>query len=178
MRKGCGMRPFLFVYVSWLLRRRDKFRAEYSDKFSGKDTNRPGLAACLAFLHKGDTLHVHSLDRLGCNTLNILELVKQLNDRGVAVRFHKEGITADITSTIGKMMLTMLSAVATCKRELMLERKREAKAVNPAKGGKGKAVDRAGIVSALAAGGSVRNVAKDFNVNTSTVKRIKAEQEA
>lgn len=147
----------------------------FEDKLSGKDINRPGLTACLAFLRKGDTLHVHSLDRLGRNTLDILELVKQLNDRGVAVRFHKEGITADITSAMGKMMLTMLSAVATCERELMLERKREAQAVNPAKRGKGKAVDRAGIVSALAVGGSVRNVAKDFNVSTSTVQRIKAE---
>lgn len=150
----------------------------FEDKLSGKDINRPGLTACLSFLRKGDTLHVHSLDRLGRNTLDILELVKQLNDRGVAVRFHKEGITADITSAMGKMMLTMLSAVATCERELMLERKREAQAVNPAKRGKGKAVDRAGIASALAAGGSVRNVAKDFNVSTSTVQRIKAEQEA
>lgn len=93
----------------------------FEDKLSGKDTNRPGLQACLAYLREGDTLHVHSLDRLGRNTLDILALVEQLNNRGVIVRFHKEGIIADITSAMGKMMLTMLSAVATCERELMLE---------------------------------------------------------
>lgn len=63
----------------------------FEDKLSGKDTNRPGLQACLAYLREGDTLHVHSLDRLGRNTLDILALVEQLNNRGVIVRFHKEG---------------------------------------------------------------------------------------
>lgn len=53
-------------------------------------------------------------------------------------------------------MLTMLSAVATCERELMLERKREAQAVNPTKRGNGKAVDREGIKKALSDGLSVR----------------------
>ncbi|HAW2663677.1 TPA: recombinase family protein [Escherichia coli] len=149
----------------------------FEDKLSGKDTNRPGLQACLAYLREGDTLHVHSLDRLGRNTLDILALVEQLNNRGVIVRFHKEGIIADITSAMGKMMLTMLSAVATCERELMLERKREAQAVNPRKRGKGKAVDREGIKKALSDGVSVRKTAEIFNVAPSTVKRIKKEEE-
>ncbi|EFN5007631.1 recombinase family protein [Escherichia coli] len=149
----------------------------FEDKLSGKDTNRPGLQACLSYLREGDTLHVHSLDRLGRNTLDILALVEQLNNRGVIVRFHKEGIIADITSAMGKMMLTMLSAVATCERELMLERKREEQAVNPTKRGKGKAVDREGIKKALSDGVSVRKTAEIFNVAPSTVQRIKKEEE-
>lgn len=120
---------------------------------------------------------MHSLDRLGRNTLDILALVEQLNNRGVIVRFHKEGIIADITSAMGKMMLTMLSAVATCERELMLERKREAQAVNPTKRGNGKAVDREGIKKALSDGLSVRKTAESFNVAPSTVQRIKKEEE-
>ncbi|EIQ9187804.1 recombinase family protein, partial [Escherichia coli] len=58
----------------------------FEDKLSGKDTNRPGLQACLSYLREGDTLHVHSLDRLGRNTLDILALVEELNNRGVIVR--------------------------------------------------------------------------------------------
>ncbi|MEI8489144.1 recombinase family protein, partial [Escherichia coli] len=123
------------------------------------------------------TLHVHSLDRLGRNTLEILDLVEQLNNRGVIVRFHKERIIPDITSEMLKMMLTKLSAVATCERELMLERKRVAQAVNPTKRGNGKALEREGIKKALSDGLSVRKTAESFNVAPSTLEPIKKEEE-
>ena len=80
-------------------------------------------------------------------------------------------------------MLTVLAAVAQMEREMMLERQREGIAAAKAAGriakrGNGKAIDRAGIVAALANGGSIRSVAKDFSVSTQTVQRIKKEQVA
>lgn len=79
------------------------------------------------------------------------------------------------------MMLNVLASVAQMEREMMLERQAEgyaaAKAVGRKGGrGNGKGIDRAGIVAALAAGGSIRMVAANFAVSTQTVQRIKKEQ--
>lgn len=148
----------------------------YEEKTSGKDTNRPVLNEMLGYIREGDTLHVHSLDRLCRNTLDTLQLVRDLNTRGVAVHFHKEGLIAGTDdSAMSRMMLTIFAAVAQAERETMLERQREAAAVNPTPRGYGKNVDRDGIKAALNAGGSINAVAAQFNVGRSTVQRIKAE---
>lgn len=65
----------------------------FTDTCSGKDTRRPGLMACLDYLREGDTLHVHSIDRLARNLQDLLHLIESLNQRAVAVVFHKEGLT-------------------------------------------------------------------------------------
>jgi DNA invertase Pin-like site-specific DNA recombinase len=52
---------------------------------SGKDTKRPKLQAALEYLRDGDTLFVHSMDRLARNTEDLLRMVRELNERGVAV---------------------------------------------------------------------------------------------
>src|SRR4051812_18587681 len=65
----------------------------FTDKASGKDTKRPQLQAALEFLREGDTLVCHSMDRLGRNMLDLLQVIKTLNDRGVVVRFEKEHLT-------------------------------------------------------------------------------------
>ena len=65
----------------------------FTDKASGKDTKRPQLQAALEYLRESDTLIVHSMDRLGRNMLDLLQTIKTLNDRGVAVQFMKEHLT-------------------------------------------------------------------------------------
>lgn len=148
----------------------------FEEKTSAKDINRPVLQAMLQYIREGDTLHVHSLDRLCRNTLDTLQLVQELNAKGISVHFHKEGLIAGTDdSAMSRMMLTIFAAVAQAERETMLERQREAAAVNPVKRGKGKDVDRDGIKEALKAGGSIAKVAAQFNVGKSTVQRIKAE---
>jgi len=62
----------------------------YEDKASGKDTKRPQLAACLEFLREGDTLHVHSIDRLARNLEDLQRLVRELTDKGVSIRYAAE----------------------------------------------------------------------------------------
>ena len=151
----------------------------FEDKASGKNTQRPQFEAMMNYVREGDVLHVHSIDRLCRNTADLLATVEQLTERGVSVHFHKEDFKTGKNSPAGNMMLT----VPQMEREMMLERQREGIAAAKAAGriakrGNGKAIDRAGIVAALANGGSIRSVAKDFSVSTQTVQRIKKEQEA
>lgn len=153
----------------------------FEDKASGKDTNRAGFAAMMDYVRDGDTLHVHEMSRLGRNVLDILSTIEQLTGRGVAIRFHKEGQQADNRTAMGRAFLAMMATFAALERELMLERQQEGYRAAQAAGritgrGKGKAVDRAGIAAAIAAGASVRAIAKDFDVSPQTVQAIKREQ--
>src|SRR5664279_4341966 len=61
----------------------------FTDKCSGKDTKRPQLAALLSYAREGDTVLVHSLDRLGRNLDDLRKLVIDLNGRGISVQFLK-----------------------------------------------------------------------------------------
>lgn len=107
----------------------------FEDKASGKDTNRPQLDACMAHLRDGDTLHVHSMDRLARNLDDLRRIVKDLNGRGVVVRFHKEGLSfTGEDSPMSNLLLSMLGAVAEFERSLIRERQREGIALAKADG--------------------------------------------
>lgn len=98
----------------------------FVDKVSGKDLNRPGLADAFKHCRKGDTLHVHSMDRLSRSLQDLLNAVNQLNAKGVVVRFEKEKLefTGDDTSA-SKLMLQIMGAVAEFERSMIRERQRE-----------------------------------------------------
>jgi len=112
-----------------------KLDRTFSDKASGRDTKRPQLLAALEYVRDGDTLVVHSLDRLARNVEDLRRIVRELNERGVSVEFVKNRLTfsggADPTA---RLMLTMLGAVAEFERELLRERQREGIAIAKAKG--------------------------------------------
>jgi DNA invertase Pin-like site-specific DNA recombinase len=111
------------------------FDREFRDQASGKDTNRPELNACLSHLRDGDTLHVHSMDRLCRNLDDLRRIVKDLTGRGVVVRFHKEGLTfTGEDSPMSNLLLSMLGAVAEFERSLIRERQREGIAIAVEKG--------------------------------------------
>ena len=98
----------------------------FEDKASGKDADRPQLTECLKFVRDGDTLHVHSMDRLARNLDDLRRLVKDLTARGVAVRFEKEALTfTGESSPMANLLLSMLGAVAEFERSIILERQRE-----------------------------------------------------
>ena len=102
------------------------FDAEYEEKASAKDVNRPVLMECLKYIRKGDTLHIHSIDRLARNLQDLLKLVKLINDNGASVRFHKEALTfTGDDNPMQKLMLQMIGAVAEFERALIKERQRE-----------------------------------------------------
>jgi DNA invertase Pin-like site-specific DNA recombinase len=108
----------------------------FTDKASGKDTNRPQLQAALSHLRQGDTLTIHSMDRLARNVEDMLRLVRELNGRGVSVEFIKENMmfTANSEDPRSVLMFTMLSAFAQFERSLIKERQREGIALAKAKG--------------------------------------------
>lgn len=100
----------------------------FVDRASGKDVaGRPGLAELLAYVRQGDTVTVHSLDRLGRNMADLRQLVEELTSKGVKVEFLKEGLvfTPGETSPMSMLMLSLLGAFAEFERSLMLERQRE-----------------------------------------------------
>lgn len=152
------------------------FDKVFEDKVSGKDTNRPALQAMLEYLREGDELYVHSLDRLGRNTADLLELINRLKEMGITVHFDKQGLTfkSDSNNFADKLMFTMLAAFSEFERELMLERQREGIAKAKAEGkykGRPATVDKEAIFKEWKQGKSYRKVAKEFNVALSTVQR-------
>ena len=107
----------------------------FTDKASGKDTQRPELDMLLSFVRDGDTVVVHSMDRLARNLSDLLTLVKDLTGRGVAVQFLKENLlfTGD-DNAMANLLLQLLGAVAQFERSLILERQREGIAIAKAAG--------------------------------------------
>lgn len=99
----------------------------FEDKASGKSTDRPALQEALRYVREGDTLVVHSMDRLARNVADLLRLVEELTGRGVTVEFVKEGQTykPDTTDPMAKLLLSMLGAFAEFERAIIKERQRE-----------------------------------------------------
>ncbi len=98
----------------------------FSDKASGKDTKRPELDALLAFARHGDTVIVHSMDRLARNLDDLRRLVQSLAQRGVRVEFVKEGLAfTGEDSPMATLMLSVMGAFAEFERALLRERQRE-----------------------------------------------------
>ena len=103
----------------------------FEEKASGKDVARPVLKECLEYLRAGDTLHVHSIDRLARNLQDLLCIVTQLKEKNVTVKFHKERL--EFTGTFDdnkgdafqELQLHIIAAVAQFERNLILERQRE-----------------------------------------------------
>ena len=108
----------------------------FTDKASGKETNRPQLQAALNHVRAGDRLVIHSMDRLARNVEHMLRLVREMNDRGVSVEFIKENMsfTAGSEDPRSTLMLTMLGAFAQFERSLIKERQREGIALAKTKG--------------------------------------------
>lgn len=107
----------------------------FTDKASGKDTNRPQLQAALEYLREGDTLACHSMDRLARNVDDLRRIVREVTGQGVAVQFVKESLTfTGEDSPMANLLLTMLGAVAEFERSLIKERQREGIAVAKEKG--------------------------------------------
>ncbi len=149
----------------------------FTDKASGKDTNRPELARALDYVRDGDTLVVHSMDRLARSLVDLRLTVDELTRRGVQVRFVKEGLTfsSDESDPCAVLMLSVMGAVAEFERSMILERQREgialAKAAGKYKGRKAALTDeRADELRArLTRGESVTALAKEFGISRQTV---------
>lgn len=102
----------------------------FTDKISGKDKNRPELKRCMEHLRAGDTLHVHSIDRLARNLRDLESIVKELVGQGIAVKFEKEGLTfTGDDNPMNTLMLHVMGACAQFELSMIRERQREGIAI-------------------------------------------------
>ena len=109
-----------------------KLDKEFIDKASGSTKNRPQLEACLNYLRKGDTLHVHSIDRLARNLIDLQEIVDGLVFKEVNVKFHHENLTFyGNESPMATLTLQLMGAFAEFERRMTKTRQREG--INAAK---------------------------------------------
>ena len=155
----------------------------FSDVMSGARDDRPGLAGLLDYVREGDTVVVWKLDRLGRNTLHILETVKLLTDRGVTLVSTSDGI--DSSTAAGRMMIGVLGSLAEYERELIKERtalKRASSRANGTRFGRPRKVDETEHIATArrmkADGHTGRDIAKYLGVSRATVYRVLAEQTA
>ncbi len=98
----------------------------FTDTASGKDTARPKLDELLAFVRHGDTVIVHSMDRLARNLDDLRRLVRTLTNKGVRVEFVKENLVfTGEDNPMATLLLSVMGAFAEFERSLILERQRE-----------------------------------------------------
>ncbi len=153
----------------------EEFRI-FCDKQSGNTLARPGLETLLIKLEPKDVLLITRIDRLGRNTLDMLTLMKQLEDMSVAVRFLEDGIDTD--GIMGKMVMTIIAALAEGERRRILERMNEGKLEAQAKGikfGRKFSVDRDQVVKLNKAGYKVAQIAAEMKIHRMTVYKILAQ---
>ena len=118
-----------------------KFDEVFEEKASAKDMkNRPILEECLASLEEGDTLHVHEISRLSRSVDDLRSTVQGLIDKGIGVKFHKEGLefTADanepMKTAVSRMVLSTIGAIVEFEREMGSIRTKEALSVKKSQG--------------------------------------------
>lgn len=147
----------------------------FSEKISGVKRDRPQLTEMLNYARSGDTVIVTKLDRIARSTKNLLEIVDTLQDKGVD--FHVLNINLDTSTPTGKLMLTMLGAIATFEREMMLERQAEgiekAKAAGKYTGRKPTARAKSQEILELASQGMTRKaIADQLEIGVASVYRV------
>lgn len=148
----------------------------FEDKASGKDTNRPALQQALRHVRKGDVLVVHSMDRLARSLADLLALVRELTERGVAVEFVKEKLTfTGDDSPASKLMLAVMGGAAEFERDMIRARQREGIAAAKARG---KHLGRAAILRPaqveelrrrVAAGEDKATIAKSYGISRASI---------
>ena len=148
----------------------------FVDKASGKNTERPKLQELLSYAREGDTIVVHSMDRLARNMDDLRQIVKTQAARGICVQFIKENLifTGD-DSPIANLMLSVLGAVAQFERDLISERQQEGIALAKKRGlykGRKKALSPEQIEEVrqrAAAGEKKLPLAREFGIHRDTV---------
>lgn len=159
------------------------YRVDYwhEDAISGSTQamGRPGFAAMLAKMRDGETLVVSKLDRLGRDALDVMATVRALADRSIRVIVHSLG-GVDLSSPTGKLLVTMLAAVAEMERDLLIERTRsgiararsEGKAIG--RPSKTSPQDRRNMLASLAAGETVSALARKYGISRATVIAVRS----
>ena len=148
----------------------------FTDKASGKDVQRPQLAAMLGFVREGDVVLVHSMDRLARNLDDLRRIVRELTTKGVQVQFVTEQLTFTGEDTaMSTLLLSVMGAFAEFERSLIGERQREGIALAKQRGayrGRRKALTAEQVIelrAGAAAGRPKAELAREFGISRETV---------
>lgn len=156
----------------------------FVDKISGKDLDRPGFSSMMEYVNEGDTLVICSMDRLARSLMDLLNVTRTLQAKGVTVRFLKEKLelsSSGETSAISKFLMAMMGAVAEFERSLIRERQQQGIALAKARGVyKGrKPIDDERLAEAkrrIASGIPKTKVAKELKIGRTTLYKYLKEQ--
>ena len=147
----------------------------FAEKISGSDKDgRPKLQEMIRFARSGDTIHVTKLDRLARNAKDALDIADQLQAKGAGLIVHDIG-GMDLNSDVGRLVYTVLAAVAEMERKRIRERQREGIERAKAEGrhlGRQEALseeDKQRIRELISEGTPKAQVAKQFNVSRTTI---------
>jgi DNA invertase Pin-like site-specific DNA recombinase len=148
----------------------------FTDHASGKDVARPQLDTLLRFAREGDTVVVHSMDRLARNLDDLRRIVQQLTARGIRIEFVKEQLTfTGEDSPMATLLLSVMGAFAEFERALIRERQREGIALAKQRGayrGRKKALSGEAVAELhrrVAAGEKKAAVARDLGISRETL---------
>jgi len=148
----------------------------FTDKASGKNTQRPQLEALLTFAREGDTVLVHSMDRLARNLDDLRLIVQKLTGRGIRIEFVTEGLTfTGEDSPMAHLLLSVMGAFAEFERALLRERQREGIVLARQRGvyrGRKKALSADQITeiqNRVSAGEAKTQVAREFGICRDTL---------
>lgn len=151
----------------------DKHYADAGVSGTVKALERPQFKAMAEYLREGDTLVVAAVDRLGRDTVDVLVTVEYLTGKGVSIISKREGF--DLSTPMGKAMLTMLAAVAELERSNI--KARQMAGIERAKA-EGKALGRSKVIQdaevqawRTAHSASIKATAEHFGISTASVKR-------
>lgn len=148
----------------------------YTDKASGKDVNRPALQELIDYVRDGDTVVVHSMDRLARNLDDLRKLVCQLTDKQVKVQFMKENlIFSGDDSAMSTLLLSIMGAFAEFERSLIRERQLEGIALAKKRGAykgrkKSLSLEEVEILKSRIDSGEKKScIARDFGISRETL---------
>ena len=148
----------------------------FTDRASGRDTDRPELQGLIKFARDGDTVIIHSMDRLARNLDDLRRIVHELNGKGVKIEFVKEQLTfSGEESPMATLMLSVMGAFAEFERALIRERQREGVALAKKRGAyKGRRPtlsekERNELRRRAAVGESKLQLAKEYKISRETV---------
>ena len=148
----------------------------FTDKASGKDTHRPQLQALTAFVRAGDTVLVHSMDRLARNLDDLRRIVRTFTQRGIRIEFVKEHLSfSGEDSPMANLMLSVMGAFAEFERALIRERQREGIAIAKQRGayrGRKPSLSDADITEVrrrVQLGDKKAHIAREFGISRETL---------
>ena len=145
----------------------------FTDQVSGRTLERPGLKLLQLKVERGDVILVRKLDRLGRDTADMIRLIQEFYQNGVAARFLDDGITTE--GTMGRMVVTILSAVAQAERERILERTNEGRLEAKAKGvrfGQKPSIDSKRVLKLHRKGLGATEISRQLQIARSSVYKI------